>query len=107
MLLLYYCVSAANLTKNIFTINHKEHIHGVWVACDALRDEHVALLWCIILTCDIPTAFLPGFSLVPVFFVLEVKYTPTHSHCVASDQPTITLGTCCVIFNHVRVTCLW
>ena len=50
------------------------------------RNMLVALLWRIILTCDIPTALL----LVHVFFVLEVKIysKPMPSHCVSSYDCT-------------------
>ena len=84
-------------------------------------DERVSLLWCFILKCDVPTAFLPGLSRATVFFEPQVKIPskPTSSHCVPSDHATIVLRTCHVTFDRatyllryfrshgVRVTHVW
>ena len=113
-----YCVSVAKLTKNMFAyqsqrtvmhfmqimrpVTYTSYRRNCFVTMAyawrtmRYRDEHVALLWRIVLTCNELTSFLPGLTLV--IFVLEVKIhaKPTRSHCVSSDHAAIGLRTCCV-----------
>ena len=77
----------------------KGHQPGVYVPLRALF---------LVVTCNIPTVFLPGLIPVAVFFVLEVKIhsKPTCSHCISSrDHATYLLRY--FLSQDIHVTYVW